>query len=98
MSWRVYRINVLDLVGEQRQQVLDWVTRLGVDVNDVRPQLTVSAGEDDPLAMKLHLSRFYRVDGEKVPDHNLDVIATTPLVVDIDPSDPPPWLRQPTKE
>lgn len=91
MSWLVGRLDVMrDLEGERRQQVLDWVTRLGVDVDDVRPQLTVSART--PSAMRLHLSRFFRVDGEKVPDHNLDTIATTPLVVNIPPNDPPPWL------
>ena len=36
------------------------------------------------------------VDGEKVADHNMDRVATIPLVVPINPDDPPPWLRPAT--
>ena len=88
-GWRVARHDIRELPPQRRDLVLAWVIRHGVDVNDVMPTLTVSSAAG---VLQLHLSRFHRVDGEKVVDHNLDVVATTPLVIDINPDDPPPWL------
>ena len=90
MSWLVERYDVRDLAPERREAVTAWVVRHGVDVLDVMPKFTVSATDDGVL--QLHLSQFHRVDGEKTVDLNLDVVATTPLVIDINPDDPPPWL------
>lgn len=96
-DWLVERFeDVNALPAERLQLLMEWVSRHGVDPADVRPSLTVTATDDGQL--RLHLSRFYRVDGRKVADHNLNVMATIPVVIDIKPDDPPPWLRPADKE
>lgn len=90
-GWLVSRFDVNTLPRERLDLAMAWVRRHGVDPAEVKP--TVSVSVSDEGAMRLHLSRFWLVDGKKVVDHNLDVIATTPLVIDVNPDDPPPWLR-----
>jgi len=95
-DWQVARYDVNELPHDRLRLAMEWVARHGVDPKDVMPRVTVSSSDDG--ALRLHLSRFHRVDGKKVADHNLDVMATVPLVIDINPDDPPPWLRPSTEE
>ena len=95
-DWVLIRTNVVQLEGEQKQWALDLVRRLGHDPKDLRPELCVSTG---PEGLRLHLSRYLRDgSGAQVPDHNLNVMATTPVVVVLELTDLPPELRPATVE
>jgi len=90
VTWLVERFeDVNTLPPDRLKKLMEWIARHGVEAADCRPSLTVTSDDDGKL--QLHLSQFYRVAGQKVVDHNLGLIATTPLVVDINPADPPPW-------
>lgn len=92
MTWLVRRIDAdsKDMTPERWDLVKAWLVRHGIDVMDITARVTVTSEDDGQL--RIHASRFQRLDGQKVADLNLDAMATTPLVVDINPADPPPWL------
>jgi hypothetical protein len=86
-----FGLNANLLRSDQLDEVKDWVTSLGVEPNDVRPQLLIEMGEK---GYRLHLSRFVlNADGKKILDRAANEVVSEPLILELGTEQTwPAWL------
>jgi hypothetical protein len=69
------------LRADQREEVVAWISSLGVKPDDIRAQLVIVKGE---RSFELHLSRFVRNDaGNMIIDRAFNSVVSEPLVIEL---------------